>query len=97
MGLARTGSISMDGSGDIILAFSNANTIRIGDMEASWDFLPPWLLDPIFTAVVQATEEAIVNAMVAAEDMTGIDGHTVFALPHDRLQTVLKKYNRLEK
>ncbi|MCK5683330.1 P1 family peptidase, partial [bacterium] len=56
MGLARTGSISMDGSGDIILAFSNANALRIGDMEASWKFLPPWLLDPIFEAVVQATE-----------------------------------------
>lgn len=97
MGLARTGSISMDGSGDIILAFSNTNALRIGDMEATWDFLPPWLLDPMFAAVVQATEEAIINAMVAAEDMTGIDNHTVFALPHENLQKVLKKYNRLEK
>ncbi len=51
-------------------------------------------LDPVFEAVVQATEEAIVNAMVGAETMTGIDGHRVFALPHDRLRAALKKYNR---
>ena len=52
-------------------------------------------LDPLFAATVQATEEAIVNAMVAAQDMTGIDGHHVRALPHDQLRAVLAKYNRL--
>ena len=52
-------------------------------------------LDPIFLATVQATEEAVINAMVAAETMTGVDSHTVIALPHDRLREVLKKYNRL--
>ena len=52
-------------------------------------------LDPIFNATVQATEEAIINAMIAAESMTGIDNHHVTALPHDQLQAVLKKYNRL--
>jgi L-aminopeptidase/D-esterase-like protein len=57
--------------------------------------LPNDALGPIFDATVQATEEAIVNAMIAAEDMTGIDGHKVTALPHDGLQQVLKKYNRL--
>jgi L-aminopeptidase/D-esterase-like protein len=51
-------------------------------------------LNPLFAATVQATEEAIVNALVAAETMTGIDGHKVIALPHDELQRVLKKYNR---
>jgi L-aminopeptidase/D-esterase-like protein len=59
--------------------------------------LPNDSLDPLFLATVQATEEAIVNAMVAAETMTGIDGHTAIALPHDQLREVLKKYNRLEK
>jgi len=57
--------------------------------------LPNDLLDPVFAATVQATEEAIVNAMVAADSMTGIDGHHVTALPHDKLRDVLKKYNRL--
>jgi L-aminopeptidase/D-esterase-like protein len=59
--------------------------------------LPNDQIDPLFLATVQATEEAIVNAMVAAETMTGIDGHIVIALPHDRLREVLKKYSRLEK
>jgi L-aminopeptidase/D-esterase-like protein len=52
-------------------------------------------MNPLFEATVQATEEAIVNALVAAETMTGRDGHKVIALPHDRLREVLKKYNRL--
>lgn len=52
-------------------------------------------INPIFQATVQATEEAVVNAMTAAETMTGIKGHTVIALPHDRLRELLKKYNRL--
>ena len=52
-------------------------------------------MNPLFDATVQATEEAIVNAMVGAETMTGFEGHTVMALPHDRLKLVLKKYNRL--
>jgi len=58
--------------------------------------LPNDSLNPVFEAAVQATEEAIVNAMVGAETMTGVDGHTVTALPHDRLREVLKKYNRLQ-
>jgi L-aminopeptidase/D-esterase-like protein len=52
-------------------------------------------LGPVFAGVVEATEEAIVNALVAAEDMIGIDGHSVKALPHDKLRAVLKKYGRL--
>jgi len=59
--------------------------------------LPNGQLDPLFLATVQATEEAIINAMVAAETMTGINNRTVIALPHGRLREVLKKYNRLEK
>ena len=56
--------------------------------------LPNDALGPVFDATVQATEEAIVNALVAAQDMTGVDGHTVTALPHDGLQQILRKYNR---
>ena len=52
-------------------------------------------MNPLFEATVQATEEAIVNALIAAETMTGIDNHKVIALPHDRLKQVMRKYNRL--
>ena len=54
-------------------------------------------MNPLFLATVQATEEAVVNAMIAAKTMTGVNGHTVIALPHDQLRKVLKKYNRLVK
>jgi len=54
-------------------------------------------INPLFEATVESTEEAVINAMVAAETMTGYDGHTVYALPHDKLREVLKKYNRLSK
>ncbi len=59
--------------------------------------LPNDEMNGVFEATVQSTEEAIVNAMVGAETMTGLDGHTVIALPPDKLQEVLKKYNRLQK
>jgi L-aminopeptidase/D-esterase-like protein len=59
--------------------------------------MPNERMNPIFYATVQAVEEAIVNALVAAETMTGINGNAVYALPHDRLQEILKKYNRLPK
>ena len=98
MGLARDGSYAGNGSGDIFLAFSTANP---GAISPSWlhqvTMLPNDSLDPIFLATVQATEEAVVNALVAAETMTGINNRTVIALPHDRLREVLKKYNRLVK
>jgi L-aminopeptidase/D-esterase-like protein len=102
LGLGRDGSYSGDGSGDIFLAFSTANPGAVsptGDTKGlhQLTMLPNDSLDPIFLATVQATEEAVVNAMVAAETMTGIDDHEVIALPHDRLREVLKKYNRLEK
>ena len=97
MGLARTGSTSGNGSGDIFIAFSTANPhAAAAKGPAGVTMLPNDELNPIFEAAVQATEEAIVNAMVGAETMTGIDGHKVFALPHDRLRDVLKKYNRLQ-
>lgn len=96
LGLGRTGSISGDGSGDIFIAFSTANAGAAGAKGvASVQMLPNDELNPVFEAAVQATEEAIVNAMVGAETMTGVDGHKVYALPHNRLRETLKKYNRL--
>jgi D-aminopeptidase len=95
LGLGRNGSYSGNGSGDIFIAFSTANpNAGSGDLRQI-AMLPNFRLNPIFLATVQATEEAVVNAMIAAKTMTGVDGHTVCALPHDKLQEVLKKYNRL--
>jgi D-aminopeptidase len=98
LGLGRDGSYSGDGSGDIFLAFSTANPSAVGSKGLhQLTMLPNDSLDPIFLATVQATEEAVINAMVAAETMKGIDDHEVIALPHERLREVLKKYNRLAK
>jgi D-aminopeptidase len=96
LGLGRNGSISGNGSGDIFIAFSTANrdagaTTGVRDLK----MVPNDSLDPVFAATVSATEEAIVNAMVAARDMIGIDGHKVIAIPHERLRQILRKYNRL--
>jgi D-aminopeptidase len=99
MGLARTGSISGNGSGDLFLAFSTANETAAGqggkDTVKDAKMLLNEAMDPLFEATVEATEESIVNAMVAADTMTGIEGRTVMGLPHDQLVTVLKKYNRI--
>jgi L-aminopeptidase/D-esterase-like protein len=96
LGLARTGSISGNGSGDIFIAFSTANRGAASSSGTrQLNMLPNDGMNPLFEATVQATEEAIVNALVAAETMTGVDNHTVIALPHDRLRQVLKQYNRL--
>ena len=96
LGLGRDGSFSGDGSGDIFIAFSTANSGAAGSKGLRQiTMLPNDQIDPIFLATVQATEEAVINAMVAAETMTGVNNRTVIALPHDRLREVLKKYNRL--
>jgi len=98
LGLGRDGSLASNGSGDIFIAFSTANPGADGAKGPhSITMLGNEDLNPLFLATVQATEEAIVNAMIAAETMTGINNHTVYALPHDRLREVLKKYNRLTK
>ena len=96
LGLARTGSTSGNGSGDIFIAFSTANrgAFRARGL-ADLTMASNEEISPLFDATVEATEEAIVNALVAADTMTGIDGRRVTALPHDRLQAVLKAYNRL--
>jgi len=97
LGLGRLGSISGNGSGDIFIAFSTANSgVAASKNVVDVKMLPNDSLDPVFAAVVEATEEAIVNAMIAADSMTGIDDHHVTALPHDQLRAVLKKYNRLQ-
>ncbi|HEX5732624.1 MAG TPA: P1 family peptidase [Blastocatellia bacterium] len=96
LGLARTGSTSGNGSGDIFIAFSTANVEASKPTGiAQLTMLPNDRIGPVFDATVQATEEAIINALVAAETMTGVDNHKVTALPHDRLKEVMKKYNRL--
>ena len=98
LGLARTGSVSGNGSGDIFLAFSTANfEAAKSEGVVKLEMLANDDINPIFEATVQATEEAIVNALVAAEGMTGRDGHQVPALPHDELRQVLEKYRRLER
>jgi len=98
LGLGRNGSYSGDGSGDIFIAFSTANPgAAAAHGVRQLNMLPNDQINPIFLATVQATEEAVINALVAAETMRGANGHTVVALPHDRLREVLQKYNRLEK
>ncbi len=95
MGLARTGSTSGNGSGDIFIAFSTANAhADRGPGPNTIQTVSNERISPLFTATVEATEEAIVNALVAGKTMTGIDGHTVIGLPHEELQKVLTKYAR---
>ena len=96
LGLARNGSISGDSSGDIFIAFSTANpgAAQLTGLP-QLTMLPNGRISPLFEATVEATEEAIINALVAAETMTGVDDHKVIALPHDRLQQILRRYNRL--
>jgi L-aminopeptidase/D-esterase-like protein len=98
LGMARTGSLGGNGSGDIFLAFSTANPGAGRADESgltSLQALANEKLDPLFSAAVYATEEAIINAMVAAETMTGRDGLTVEALPHEQVREILRQYNRL--
>jgi L-aminopeptidase/D-esterase-like protein len=92
MGLARTGSSSGNSSGDIFIAFSTAN--RGADKEPGPNSVltvSNERISPLFQATVEATEEAIVNAMVGAQTMTGVDGHTIDALPHDKLTEFMKR------
>jgi len=96
--LGRDGSYSGDGSGDLFIAFSTANPGAIQQKGLrQLTMVPNGQLDPVFLATVQATEEAVINAMIAAQDMKGINDHLVPALPHEKLREVLRKYNRLLK
>jgi len=95
LGLARNGSIAEHTSGDIFLAFSTANE-PANEKVSRVRMLANDRISPLFAATVQATEEAIINAMIAAEDMEGINGNRVYAIPHEKLRQVLSKYGRLE-
>ena len=95
LGLARDGSFAADGSGDLFVAFSTANAgVVFAKGETAVKMLPNARMNPLFLATVQATEEAIVNALVAGETMRGANGRTVEGLPHDALRALLKKYGR---
>ena len=96
LGVGRLGGLASNSSGDIFIAFSTANPQASRDSGlARVTMIANDEITPLFEATIQATEEAIVNAMVAARTMVGADDLTVYALPHDRLREVLKKYNRL--
>ena len=98
LGIARNGGIGGNSSGDIFIAFSTANPgASKNEGTVNLRMLPNDHINPLFAATVQATEEAIINAMVAAETMTGVNGNTVYAIPHDRLREAMRKYNRLAK
>ena len=98
LGIARVGGTSGNGSGDIFVAFSTANPgASSASPTAQISILSNSRISSLFNATVEATEEAILNAMVAAETMVGRNGHRREALPHDRAREILKKYNRLQK
>ena len=96
LGIGVMGGRGENSSGDLFVAFSTANPDNAKTTGvAKLEMLPNERINPLFLETVNATEEAIVNALVAAETMEGIDGNTVYALPHDRLRDVLRKYGRL--
>jgi L-aminopeptidase/D-esterase-like protein len=96
LGIGRMGGTATNGSGDIFLAFSTANpSADVVGRVSTVQMLGNDQLTPLFEAAVQATEEAITNTLIAAETMTGADGFRVYALPHARLQAIMRKYNRL--
>jgi L-aminopeptidase/D-esterase-like protein len=96
IGISRVGGYGGNSSGDLFIAFSTANEgAAKRDMIQTINMVPNELLSPFFLATAQATEEAIINALIAAEDMTGKNDTKVYALPHDRLLEILRKYNRI--
>lgn len=101
IGMTKTGGIASNGSGDYVIAFSTDSTLRIAhqsrDPKQTVNLLTNDLMSPLFMAAIEATEEAVINSLLAAETMTGRNGHKVEALPKDKLKEILKKYNRLSK
>ena len=95
LGIGRMGGIAGAGSGDLFIAFSTARVGAAGERVRTVRMLGDEAIDPVYEATVQATEEAIINAMLAAKTMRGADGYVVPALPHDRLREVMRKYGRL--
>ncbi|RYF97247.1 MAG: S58 family peptidase [Chitinophagaceae bacterium] len=100
MGLAKTGGIASNGSGDYVIAFSTNDSLRIPNNPPGRVLNQPLLqndaISPIFMAAIEATEEAIINSLFAATTMTGWQGHTMEALPMDKVIPMLKKYNRIK-
>jgi L-aminopeptidase/D-esterase-like protein len=99
LGMGRLGSYSGNGSGDLIVSFTTASAAANDPDQAHPSALTPLAndaLDPLFKAVVEATEESVVNALVAAQTMTGADGYRFYSLPHAQLRAILKHYGRLE-
>jgi len=94
-GMARTGGMSGTTSGDIFLAFSTVKPQGAEPGHLSAEFVDSLEMNPLFEAAVLVTEEAIINSLVANASMTGADGNTVQALPHERLRALLQKYSRL--
>jgi D-aminopeptidase len=98
MGLAKTGGIAHNGSGDYVIAFSTDSTLRIpfnAPPILKQNVLSNDAVSPLFMATIEATEEAIINSLLAAETMKGKNGRSVEALPQDKLKDILKKYNRI--
>ena len=96
MGLGRIGSWAGNQSGDLFLAFSTANRSNASAKgESSLRMVANDSMDPFFRATIEATEEAVVNAMLAADTMTGADGLRVYGLPGDRVMKALRKYGRV--
>jgi len=98
LGIGRMGGIAGPGSGDLMIAFSTQNTDPPPGPDGALPvrMVPDEQTDALNEATVQATEEAIINAMLAARTMRGADGLVVPALPHDRLKAILRKYHRLK-
>lgn len=99
MGLAKTGGIAHNGSGDYVIAFSTDSTLRVPhnskEKTQTVSLLTNDAVSPLFMAAIEATEEAIINSLFAATTTKGIDGHTAEALPAEKVIAILKKYNRI--
>jgi L-aminopeptidase/D-esterase-like protein len=97
IGIGKLGGIGANGSGDIFIAFSTANEdAYIRESKTTVETIANDWINDVFEATIQAVEEAVINAMVAAETMEGNNGNKVYALPHKRLIEIMKKYNRIE-
>lgn len=98
LGVTRTGGIGGNGSGDIFIVFSTANPHAFSNTDnQNVTTIPNEHINALFTATIEATEEAIVNALFAGKTLTGINGNTVYAMPREAVLRILKQYNRLNK
>ena len=100
MALAKTGGIASNGSGDYVIAFSTDTSLRVPfypkELKQTTTVLTNDAVSPLFLAVIEATEEAVINSLIAAKTTSGRQNHKVEALPIDQLISILKKYNRIK-